>query len=99
MIDICYYNDQIREETDGAYDYILRAIDCKKAKPEWADLYSKMAAMELEHATTLLKIFDEDFKSSKTDDPIYDQIHAMIHKIYADGSSRVKRKQSLYSSK
>lgn len=99
MIDICYYNDQIREETDGAYDYIERAIDYKKSHPEWADMYSKMAATELEHAATLVKIFEEDYKANKTNDPIYEQIHAMILKIYSDGTSRVKRKQSLYSSK
>lgn len=61
-MDIHYYNSQIKDELDGAKAYICKAIDLKPEHEDWAKSYARMSEMELEHAKTLLTIFDDDFK-------------------------------------
>lgn len=50
------------------FDYVKKAITIKKNHPIWADLYKKMSLAELDHAATIMKIFEEDYKSVVADE-------------------------------
>lgn len=104
MLDICYYNSQIKEELDGAADYIKRAINCKKKHPEWADLYAKMSDMELGHASNLIAIFEDDYKTttediSDVDKPIFEAVHKSLNDMYTEYAAKVKHMHDLYDGK
>lgn len=90
MLDVCYYNSQIKDELDGAADYYKRANIFKTDHPDWSALYSKMAEAELEHASSLMKIFEDDYKFHKTDDPIYESIHSTMIEMYTQSLACVK---------
>ncbi len=47
--------------------YIQKAIMLKKDHPTWGQMYQKMSMAELEHASTLMKIFEEDYKAEVAD--------------------------------
>lgn len=103
-MDVCYYNSQIKEELDGAADYIKRAINCKKKHPEWADLYAKMSDMELGHAANLLTIFEEDYKSTTEDvEPesmkIFEAVHKSLNDMYVEYAAKVKYMHDMYNGK
>lgn len=98
-MDFCYYNTQIKEELDGAADYIKRASACKKEHPDFAKLYVNMSDQELGHAKNLVDMFEEEYKVCKTDDPIYSQIHDSLINMYTEFAGRVKQMQNVYSSK
>ena len=57
MLDIQYYTLKMDDELKGATEYIQRAINCKKSKPDHAKLYVSMSDGELEHASNLMKMF------------------------------------------
>lgn len=103
-MDICYYNTQIKDELDGAFDYIKKAILIKKDRPNWADLYKKMSQAELEHAATLMKIFEEDYKAATTDEqakgytPTYlNDARKSIIDMYTEFASKVNYLHEAYS--
>lgn len=98
MLDVCYYNTQIKEELDGAADYIKRATNCKAEHPEWADRYAKMSDMELGHAKTLVEIFDEDFKMgvNPEDSNLAAGVYTTIHDMYSEFAAKVKYMQEMY---
>lgn len=97
MMDFCYYTTQVRDELDGACAYIRRATKCKATHPEWAALYAKMSDMELEHASNLMKIFEDDFKQNRTEDPIYDHVKASLTDMYTEFVAKVKYEHEVYS--
>lgn len=99
MIDICYYIHQIDEEIDGAKDYIKRAISYKTDHPDWAVLYYKMSEAELNHASNLMKIFEDDFNKNKTDDPIYISVHNELSNNYVEKTTIVKHMFDIYNTK
>ena len=95
-MDILYYNNQIRDELDGACDYIQRAIDCKGTNSNHASTFAKMSEMELEHASELLGMFKEDYSKEATSDSIYPQIKQLLLNMYAESYAKVKYMQELY---
>ena len=99
-MNILYYNSQIREELDGATEYIHKAINEKKNHPSWANLYSKMGLAELDHAATLVKIFEEDYKvfTSKMDEiPDYlCDMRTSVLDMYSEFSSKIQYLQGIY---
>ena len=46
-MDILYYNTQVKEELDGAMEYIKKAILLKKDHLNWAQLYQKMSMWQM----------------------------------------------------
>ena len=101
-MDVCYYNTQIREELDDATAYIHRAIRLKKEHAGWATLYLKMGLAELDHASALIKIFEEDYKllTSKMETiPNYlADVRTTILDMYSEFSSKIKYLQETYES-
>lgn len=103
-MDVCYYITQIEEELDGAADYIKRAINCKKKMPERADSYAKMSDMELGHATSLVKMFEEDYKAASEDADddemaLLESIHKSIVDMHAERAAKIKYMHETYSGK
>lgn len=103
-MDILYYNNQVKEELDGAFDYIKKAILLKKDRPTWAESYKKMSQTELDHASTLMKIFEEDYKACVADmeakghTPIYlNDCRKSIMDMYQEFSSKVNYLHEVYS--
>lgn len=95
-MDILYYNNQIKDELDGACDYIQRAIDCKETNSDRASTFAKMSEMELDHASELLNMFKEDYSKEATSDSIYYQIKQLLLDMYAESYAKVKHMQELY---
>lgn len=99
-MDICYYNKQLKEELDGAFEYIHKAIPLKKEHPNWATMYIKMAMAELDHASMIVKIFEEDYKILTTGmNPIPDYlscIRSSILDMYSEFSSKIKYLHETY---
>lgn len=95
-MDILYYNNQIRDELDGACDYIQRAITCKDTNSDRASAFAKMSEMELDHASKLLDMFKEDYSKENTSDPIYPQIKQLLLNMYAEYYAKVTHMQELY---
>lgn len=103
-MNILYYNNQVKEELDGAMSYIKKAIDMKKERPNWAQMYQKMSMAELEHASNLMKIFEEDYKACVADmeakghSPLYlIDCRASILDMYQEFSSKVNYMHELYN--
>ena len=95
-MDILYYNNQIRDELDGACDYIQRAIGCKDTNSDRASTFAKMSEMELDHASKLLDMFKEDYSKEATSDSIYSQIKQLLLNMYAEYYAKVTHMQELY---
>lgn len=95
-MDILYYNNQIRDELDGACDYIQRAITCKDTNSDRASTFAKMSEMELDHASKLLDMFKEDYNKEDTSDSIYPQIKQLLLNMYAEYYAKVTHMQELY---
>lgn len=95
-MDFLYYNNQIKDELDGACDYIQRAIDCKETNSDRASTFAKMSDMELDHASELLNMFKEDYSKEATSDSIYPQIKQTLLNMYAEYYAKVKYMQELY---
>lgn len=95
-MDFLYYNNQIKDELDGACDYIQRAIDCKGTNSDRASTFAKMSEMELNHASELLDMFKEDYSKEATSDSIYPQINQSLLNMYAESYAKVKYMQELY---
>lgn len=99
-MDVCYYNNQIREELDGATAYIQKAITLKKDRPQWANMYIKMGMTELDHASTLVKIFEDDYKLLTTNMPeipsYLSGIRDSLLGMYAEFSAKAKYLHETY---
>lgn len=103
-MDILYYNGQVKEELDGAMEYIKKAILLKKDHLNWAQLYQKMSMTELEHASTLMKIFEEDYKATAAEieanghTPLYlNDCRKSIMDMHQEFSSKVNYLHELYN--
>lgn len=60
-MDLEYLHDQICDELHGACDYIKKAIESKSTRPEWANKLHEMSSVELKHAETLMRFFNDLF--------------------------------------
>lgn len=56
-MDLEYFKCHIKDELEGAKDYIKRAIEIKPMDVSWAKLFVDMSATELQHATNLYNMF------------------------------------------
>lgn len=103
-MNILYYNNQVKEELDGAMEYIKKAIDIKKDHPTWAQMYQKMSMAELDHAATIMKIFEEDYKACVAEiqanghEPIYlNDIRKSIMDMHQEFASKVNYMNEMYN--
>lgn len=99
-MDVCYYNNQIKEELDGANEYIRKAIVNKKDHAAWANMYLKMGLAELDHASMLVKIFEDDYKlltSEMKEIPSYvSDIRTSILDMYTEFASKIEYMHKIY---
>ena len=58
-MDAAYFEEHIMDELDGACDYIKKAIELKAMDAGMSKLFAEMSAAELNHATSLHKMFGE----------------------------------------
>ena len=49
----------LKDEYEGARKYAEKYIFYANSRPEWAEIYSKMAKQEMEHAKYLHKMYQE----------------------------------------
>ena len=100
MMEFFYYNNQLKDELDGANNYARKAMYCKKDHPNQASMYLKMSAAELEHASMVMKIFEEDYKLStesmeEIPQCISDMRKSLID-MYAEFASKIKYLHEMY---
>ena len=99
-MNIWYFKEKIPDELEGAKDYIKRAIEIRAMHAPWAKQLVDMSEKELEHATTLYKMFqeyyaklDEEFKEL----PEYIQeAKTMLDEKYTKCSAEVKNLHDIY---
>lgn len=66
MFDVNYFKDHIHEELNGARSYIDKAIESKISHPAWINTFVRMADMEVEHATSLMKMLETCMRGKST---------------------------------
>ena len=62
-----YFKSQIKEELDGAKEYIDKALESKFDCPVWSRTFANMAEIEISHAENLKKMLEEFIKDMKKD--------------------------------
>ena len=62
-----YFVKQIREESEGARDYIDKAVEAKVSHPMWSQTFCSMSEMEMSHAENLIKMLEVFIRDSKKD--------------------------------
>lgn len=96
-----WFKEHIREELDGAEEYIRHAIEIKPMQADWAKELVAMSAAELEHAAKLWKMFDQYYKIvsgvyKMVPDYITDDYDCIATK-YDKRVSEIKRMHEMYS--
>lgn len=99
-MNICYYNNQLKDELDGAMEYAQKAIHYKNEYPNWASMYMKMANAELDHALMIVKIFEDDYKMSTEDMEEIPQcivdVRTTLLDMFAEFTAKIKYLQETY---
>ena len=101
-MDAYYFKKQIREELDGAEEYIKRAIEIRAMDPSWAKMFVDMSSAELDHASNLFKMFEEYYKKVNEDHidsiPRYmKEIKECIDDTYMEESAKIRMMHDVYS--
>lgn len=101
--DLMKLRDMIREELDGAMEYVKYAIEKKTSCPSWAKTFIEMSAAELGHASSLFKMFEECFQSmmklDETSVPykeFLNLIHYQTSDEYLQRSAEIKYMHDMY---
>lgn len=93
MLDMNYFKEHIKEELDGAKDYIEKAVEAKINHPAWVHTLVSMADTEAEHAGHLMKMLETCIRSkttaSTTQDPALPQanpetVYKDLMKLYGE---------------
>lgn len=100
-MNLCFYTGQVKEELDGAASYINLALKLKKDHPDWAAKYAKMSDAELDHATNLIGIFEDDFRlltaNMKPIPDFYNDARSDLLSMYNEFSAKVKYMHETYA--
>ena len=91
-----YLSNHIREEIDGAIDYLTKAIELKNTKPEMASKFYKMSEMEVEHANCMTKMFNSMAKPDDLSDMDYSAMQKNVIDSYAQSMSKIEHMKKLY---
>lgn len=102
-MNLVYYSCRIKEELSDAESYIEEAMCCKVTNPTKSEKLSKLSSSELEHAETLMGMFEDDYgmtiKLMQSVPSIYMETHKIISDMYLEGVAKVKLMIQEYSSK
>ncbi len=82
-----YYMDHIKEELDGALEYVNTALELKGSKPSWSKMFLEMSAAELQHAEYLNKMCEENYETVRN---AYKMVPSGIRAKYDDISACYK---------
>lgn len=100
-MDLEYFKEHIKEELEGAEDYIKRAIEIRAMDSTWAKTLVEMSANELQHASYLFKMFEEYYtimqKEFKEVPKYVQELRSCIADMYAEKSAMVKLMHEMYS--
>ena len=91
---LIYLKDHILEEIEGAMDYMSKAIEHKA--DSCGEKFYKMSGMEIEHASTLLKMFNATEKPEKVTDAEYSAMQKAILDAYSDNMAKYTEMKKLY---
>ena len=96
-----YFENHICEELDGAKEYIKKAIELRPMAQTWSKTLADMSLVELNHATSLYKMFGEYYKKigeSYKEIPSYIvDINDRINDKYSDMYVEIKLLHDMYS--
>lgn len=65
-----YFKSQIKDELDGAKEYIDKALESKFDHPMWSRAFVNMAEIEISHAENLKKMLEMFIKDLKKKEPM-----------------------------
>lgn len=96
-----YLKEHIKEELDGAKDYIMRAIEIKAMDPNWGKMLYKMSVEELEHATNFYNMSVDYYNkvtSAYKESPDYlDECMDEMTEIFMEESATIKKMHEMYN--
>lgn len=96
-----YFKDQICDELMGAKCYIKKALEVRAMSPQWAKSFVEMSDAEMNHASTLFRMFEEyhdklhDSYGEKMPKYLSDLSDEIMER-YAELSATVKSLRSMY---
>ena len=101
-MDAYYFKKQIREELDGAEEYIKRAVEIRAMNSSWGKMFVDMSSNELEHAAHLFKMFEEYYQklyeSNGENMPKYiKDIKDCIDEMYMEEGAKIRLMHEMYS--
>lgn len=101
-MDAYYFKKQIREELDGAEEYIKRAVEIRAMNSSWGDMFVEMSSNELDHAAHLFKMFEEYYKkiyeSYGDNIPKYmKDAKECIEEMYMEDGAKIRIMHEMYS--
>lgn len=96
-----YLKEHVKEELEGAKDYIMRAIEIKAMDPSWGKMLYKMSQEELEHATNFYNMsvdYYNKVSSAYSEVPEYmEKCMNEITEEYMECSATIKKMQEMYT--
>ena len=96
---INYLTRHIKEEIEGAIDYMTKALELKSSHPDMAAKFYRMSEMEIEHASCLTKMFNSTEKPDDMAIEDYSAAQKSIINDYTTSMSKVEAMKKLYWTK
>lgn len=93
---ITYLKDHIKEEIEGAKDYMTKALALKKSHPDMSWTFYNMAQVELDHANCLTKMFNKMEKPESMSDSEHSTILKEVVNAYSTSMSEIESMKKLY---
>ena len=91
-----YLSNHVREEVEGAIDYLTKALELKIKHPALAQKFYKMSEMEVEHANCLTKMFNCIEKPESMSDADYSNLQKNIIDVYTQSMSKIENMKKLF---
>ena len=89
-----YLKDHIKEEIEGAVDYMTKAIEHKGK--HCGETFRHMSGMEVDHANALLKMFRAEEKPETVTDAEYAEMYKEILDAYSEGMGKIEALKKIY---
>ena len=89
-----YYVSHIKEELDGAIDYMTKAVE--KKGTQCGESFRTMAMMEVEHANNLLKMFRNSERPKTITDADYAEMSKSLLDTYTDSMNKLESLKKMY---
>lgn len=93
---IAYLKDHIKEEIEGAKDYMTKAMSLKNSNPDMSWTFYHMAQAELEHANCLTKMISKIGKPESMTDAEHSTILKEVINAYSTSMGEIEHMKKLY---